>query len=61
MTMNDLKKMIGFTGAGVVAGVTGVLASPDVLAVVPPKTAAILKAIGAVLVIFGLRRRLPSA
>lgn len=58
---NDLKKLVGFTGAGLVTGLTGALAAPEVLDVLPPKTAAILKAVGVVLAIFGIRRRLPSS
>lgn len=59
--MNDIKKMLGTTGAGLATGLAGVIASPDVLALLPVKYSTILTALGAVLAAFGIRRRLPSA
>lgn len=55
--MNDLKKLTGFTGAGIATGLAGALAAPEILAVLPAKYAAILKAVGVALALFGIRRR----
>jgi hypothetical protein len=51
----------GFTGAGLLTGLVSLLASPEIMAVVPEKYATIGKAVAAALVIVGIRRRLPTS
>ena len=48
------------TVIGVLTSLAGVLASPDVLALLPPKVTTIATAVGAALAAFGIRRRLPN-
>lgn len=48
------------TVVGIVTGLTGVISSPDVLALLPPKYATLLTALGAALAAFGIRRKLPA-
>lgn len=45
---------------GILTALAGVITSPDVLAILPPKVATVLTAIGAALGAFGIRRRLPA-
>jgi len=55
------KFLKGFTGAGLLTGLVSLLASPEIMAVVPEKYATIGKAVAAALVIVGIRRRLPTS
>lgn len=56
-----LKHLKGFTGIGIAGTVATLIASPDVLGVLPDKYAHILTTVSACLAAFGIRRRLPSA
>ncbi len=55
-----LKTLKGFTGAGIAGAVATLVASPDVLNVLPPKYVHIAGVISGLLAVFGIRRRLPS-
>ena len=48
------------TVIGVLTALAGVITSPDVLAILPPKVTTIATAVGAALAAFGIRRRLPA-
>lgn len=56
-----LKSLKGITGAGIAGALATLIASPDVLAILPAKYVTIANTVSAVLVAFGIRRRLPSA
>lgn len=56
-----LKSLKGFTGVGIAGTLATLIASPDVLGLLPEKYATILTTLSACLAAFGIRRRLPSA
>lgn len=56
-----MKLLKGFTGAGIAGAIATLIASPDVLGVLPDKYVHIFTTISAVLAAFGIRRRLPTS